>query len=251
MQFTVIIPCKNEVGIVDTLLECLRNQTLVADEIIIVDSHSSDGTAEHVKKIASQLPLQVVAAPKKGVAEARNYGARKARNEWLFFIDADISLPNDFFAQATVEISRRNLQAGGFTQRMPSKKAGLRIGARAMNGYARIMQHTPWPIAFSLLFSSRKIFDIVGGFDPTIYIMEDYNFVLEAKRRNAHVGIVNAPFIASDRRYIHAPPSTLLNGFYAEFYRYTHGLRITKPLFTYDMGGEQNTKDKSSRNTKN
>jgi hypothetical protein len=96
----------------------------------------------------------------------------------------------------------RKLQAGGFSQRMPSKSLGIRLGARAMNGYARLMQHTPWPIAFSVIFCDRTVFDQINGFDPEIFIMEDYDFVYRSKKAGFKIGIITVPFYSSDRRFV-------------------------------------------------
>lgn len=242
MKVSVIIPCKNEVGVVDALLKSLKHQTRRADEIIVVDSHSIDGTSAHVKKMKGRLPLTVTKAPKKGVSEARNHGARKATGDILVFLDADTTVPRDFFEKFLAEKHRRALQAGGFTQRMPSDQLGLRVGARVMNGYARLMARTPWPIAFSAVFSDATVFRALRGFDPKLFIMEDYDYVYRAKKRGFPVGTVHVPFNASDRRYVGPDRPPMWQGFYAEFYRYTHGMRITKPLFDYKMGGKAKKK---------
>lgn len=239
MRVSVIIPCKNEVGVVDALLKCLKHQSRHADEIVVVDSHSSDGTAAHVRKIAGRLPLVVTKARRKGVAEARNHGARKATGDILLFLDADSTIPRDFLEKFLQQKRRRALQVGGFTQRMPSKQLGLRIGARMMNGYARLMSHTPWPIAFSAVFADATAFKALNGFDPEIFIMEDYDFVYRARKQGFPVGTIHIPFYASDRRYVGPGSPPMWRGFYAEFYRYTHGMRITKPLFDYEMGGKK------------
>jgi glycosyltransferase involved in cell wall biosynthesis len=242
VKVSVIIPCKNEVGVVDALLKCLKHQTRRADEIIVVDSHSSDGTAGHVRKMKGRLPLIVTRARKKGVAEARNHGGRKASGDVLLFLDADSTIPRDFLEKFEKEKHKKALQAGGFTQRMPSEQFGLRAGARMMNGYARLMSHTPWPIAFSAIFSDTTTFKALGGFDPKIFIMEDYDYVYRARKQGFPVGLIHVPFNASDRRYMGDDKPPLWQGIYAELYRYTHGMRITKPLFKYEMGGEKKKK---------
>lgn len=239
MKLSVIIPCKNEVGVVDALLKCLERQTCPADEVIVVDSHSTDGTGAHVKKIGKKLPLKVVKAVKKGVAEARNIGAEKSSGTVLLFLDADCQLEDDFIERFLLQRNERHLAVGGFTQRMPSRQKGIEIGARLMNGYARTMQHTPWPIAYSSLFADKSAFNELDGFDPEIFIMEDYDLIYRAKKAGFRTGIVSVPFIASDRRFVGPDAPPMWRGFYAELYRYTHGMRITKPLFDYQMGGKK------------
>jgi glycosyltransferase involved in cell wall biosynthesis len=72
MQISLIIPCKNESGVVDKLLSSLLDQTRPADQIIVVNSHSSDDTVARAQAFADRLPLQTIDALKRGVANARN-----------------------------------------------------------------------------------------------------------------------------------------------------------------------------------
>ena len=237
MKLSVIIPCKNEAGTVDLLLESLTAQTRPADEVIVVDSHSSDETVAHANAFADRLPIRIVTATRKGVAHARNQGAARASGDMLLFIDADATFPPGLLAEFEQQIANKGYQVGGFTQRFDSPDRGVRIGGRLMNGYLRVMQYTPWPIAFSCLFATREAFDELKGFDPHLYIMEDYDLALRGKRAGYRVGVITSPFIASDRRFIDNP-SQAWRGLYGELYRYTHGLRITKPIYRYDMGGK-------------
>ena len=87
---------------------------------------------------------------------------------------------------------------------------------------------------------SHKIHDEIGGFDPEIFVMEDYDYALRGKRAGGKFGIVKDTFFHSSPRRYEATDGnkSIMQGFYAEFYRYTHGMRVTKKLFDYDMGGE-------------
>lgn len=242
MKISVIIPCKNEAGVVDKLLKSLVAQTRGADQIVVVNSHSTDDTVAHARRFADELPLITVDAREKGVAHARNDGAAAASGDMFVFIDADATLPPSFLADFEQTVTRKQFEVGGFTQKMNSKKLSIRVGAHLMNGYLRLMSHTPWPIAFSCLFATRQAFAKLRGFDPEIYIMEDYDLALRARRAGFRVGVVSSPFIGSDRRFIENP-SQAWRSLYGEWYRYTHGLRVTRPIYDYAMGGK--TKKKS------
>ncbi|GAB4398449.1 MAG: glycosyltransferase family 2 protein [Rhodoferax sp.] len=56
-----------------------------ADEIIVVDSHSTDGTSE----LAQSLGARVVQVDFKGFGDLRNQALQACRHEWIFSLDAD------------------------------------------------------------------------------------------------------------------------------------------------------------------
>lgn len=58
---------------------------LWADEIVVVDSASNDGTIEIVEKFGAR----VVQIPFSGFGELRNQAVAACRNEWVFSLDAD------------------------------------------------------------------------------------------------------------------------------------------------------------------
>jgi len=56
-----------------------------ADEVIVVDSWSTDGTPE----LATQLGARVVQVPFKGFGDLRNQAILACSHEWIFSLDAD------------------------------------------------------------------------------------------------------------------------------------------------------------------
>lgn len=245
MKLSVIIPCKNEAGTIEHLLNSLLEQSRPADEIIIVNSHSTDATVASVESFQKALPIRIVTANKKGVTHARNEGAAVATGELFMFIDADVALPPHCIETMLHAIKKRHLTVGGFSQRMRANAWGLRLGSRFMNGYVRLMSLTPWPIFFSCFFATKELHQKINGFDPELWIMEDYDYAYRARKNGAKFGIVRGTFFsASPRRFEEGEGHSIGRAIYAEAYRYTHGLRITKPLFTYEMGGK-NTRQKS------
>jgi glycosyltransferase involved in cell wall biosynthesis len=238
MKLSIIIPCKNEVGVVEHLLDSLIMQEIKPAEIVVVDSHSNDATASVVKSYSDRLPIVVITAQEKGAAAARNEGAAYAHGDLLLFVDADVRLPRNFIRRLTAQVADKSLRAGGFSQRMISRKWSIRLGAHLMNSYVRLMSITPWPIVFSCFFATKDIHKQINGFDTAIWIMEDYDYVYRARKTGAKFGLIRGThFNASDRRFQKNAPMDIFKAIYAEMYRYTHGMRITEPLFTYKMGG--------------
>jgi glycosyltransferase involved in cell wall biosynthesis len=247
MKLSVIIPCKNEAGTVEKLLDSILKQTRHPDEIIVIDSHSTDTTVAAVNSYTSRLPIRVVTAQKQGVTHARNEGAEAANGDLLLFIDADVQLaPN--LIEKLFKSAKKGVEAGGFSQRMDAETMHLRVGSRFMNGYVRTMSLTPWPIFFSCFFVTKKLHDELHGFDPNIWIMEDYDYAYRARKRGARFRIVPGTyFVSSARRFEEGEGHSILKAIYAEAYRYTHGMKITNPLYDYSMGDHAKEKRKESK----
>jgi len=66
-------------------LKAAAESVLWADEIVVVDSNSTDGTAD----IAAALGARVVQVPFAGFGELRNRAIEACRSDWIFSLDAD------------------------------------------------------------------------------------------------------------------------------------------------------------------
>src|ERR1700733_12567088 len=66
-------------------LKAAGESGLWADEIVVVDSHSTDNTAE----IAAALGARVVQVPFNGFGDLRNRAIEACRCDWIFSLDAD------------------------------------------------------------------------------------------------------------------------------------------------------------------
>ena len=97
---SVIVPVYN---VKDYLEECFLSivgQTYSNLEIILVDDGSTDGSGELCDTLASQDARAVVFHKENGgLSDARNYGLRNARAEWISFIDSD-----DYVSPVFIEV---------------------------------------------------------------------------------------------------------------------------------------------------
>lgn len=82
MKTTVVIPTKNEERTIEKIINKCRKY---ADEVLVVDGHSSDKTRE----IAKKLDVREVLDHGKGKGDGIRVGIEEAQNEILVFIDAD------------------------------------------------------------------------------------------------------------------------------------------------------------------
>ena len=81
MKISAYIIAYNEA---DKIRDCI-NSVLWADEIVVADSHSNDGTTE----IAEKLGAKVFHIPFKGYGDLRNQAISNCHGDWIFSLDSD------------------------------------------------------------------------------------------------------------------------------------------------------------------
>ena len=60
MNISVYITCFNKVKFIEKAIKSVLDQSLPADEIIVVDDNSTDGSKELIKSIANNYPGKIV-----------------------------------------------------------------------------------------------------------------------------------------------------------------------------------------------
>ena len=84
---TVLVPAYNEAASVGDTVRSLQQQTCPPDEIIVIDSHSTDRTRE----IAAELGARVIENDFVGHIEQKNFAVDQASHDWILSLDADES----------------------------------------------------------------------------------------------------------------------------------------------------------------
>ena len=88
---SVVIPTFQEGKYIATTLSRLVGANHLT-EIIVVDGGSEDKTI----KASRRFTDKVFVVRERGIAKARNYGAKQACGDVLIFLDADVTTPADF-----------------------------------------------------------------------------------------------------------------------------------------------------------
>jgi len=87
IPFSVVIITKNEERNISDAI----NSALFADEVVLVDSGSSDLTCV----IAKKLGVKVIHQKWLGFGSQKNYAVSAAKNDWVFVLDADERITTD------------------------------------------------------------------------------------------------------------------------------------------------------------
>lgn len=203
-RISVIIPAFNEASYLGATIDAVRRsfETVsaacgVRPDIIVVDNASTDATAD----VARALGIRVVTEPQRGVARARNTGARAASGEILVFLDADTLVPTEFAPHLLQVASDPACVGGAFDADHRPARASLRLYLavwRMIGLCLRVGQG-------AAQFCRRSAFDTLGGYDERLYMGEDVHFYQAlkrlARRRGDHVRYIRVAVVPSPRRW--------------------------------------------------
>src|SRR5215210_5539061 len=82
-KLTVLIPCKDEIQHIRACIESVRP---IADEILIADSGSTDGTLDVVR---AQKDCRLIEREYINSADFKNWAIPHATSPWVLVVDAD------------------------------------------------------------------------------------------------------------------------------------------------------------------
>jgi glycosyltransferase involved in cell wall biosynthesis len=141
---------------------------------VVADAGSTDDT----RAIAEARGAIVVDGGKP--AAGRNAGAKVATGELLLFLDADDVLDDDFIAGAVDEFRDRKLAvATSFIEPIERDPKNV-FATEVVNLYLDVMQYVaPHAPGFCILVS-RQVHEAIGGFDETVVLAEDHDYVQRA-----------------------------------------------------------------------
>ena len=193
-MISFIIPAYNEELELSSTIAAIRAAASGVSqpyEIIVVDDASADATAE----IAAMAGARVVSINRRHIAASRNAGARAARGEYLFFVDADTRINRTHIAEPIAALEAG--YSGGSARVLTDGFVPL---------WGRILVRIFCTVYFGLnlgagafLFTTRRNFDAVGGFDEQYFIGEEVYFSL-ALRKLGRFKVLREPILTSGRK---------------------------------------------------
>ena len=200
-KIAVVAPVYNREAEVVRLLDSVARQTRPADDIVIVDDGSEDGTAAAVAQWLAahpEAPARLLRQANHGAAHARNAGLRAAAaSDFVLFADSDDVLPPDFLARTAPALAADARAALVSTdQRFESPGEAARL--RALEGITRDPE--TWlflcgaGVASCTLLRTRAVL-AVGGFDERLYTGHDVPFFAQLARAGEWRHAPGAPVV--------------------------------------------------------
>lgn len=110
---SIVIAIFNRKDELFELLQSLSFQTDKAFEIVIVDDGSKIDLKPTIEVFKENLDIHYFRKENSGPGLSRNYGARRAKNEWLIFVDSDVIVEKDYIENIKKSITEIPCDAFG------------------------------------------------------------------------------------------------------------------------------------------
>lgn len=180
LGISVVITTLNMAGYMSDLLDSLVSQEQPF-EVIVVDSLSSDKTAEIVLKYAHEFPFVKLVQKKCSRGEGRNIGVKNAQYDHILFTDGD-AIANAFW----ISKARKMFQNGS---RVVAGKA-IQMGYLPFEKLERVeLFFDDFDVTYPSvnLGFEKKLFLDIGGFDPVFVTAEDIDLNIRAVSAGANI----------------------------------------------------------------
>jgi GT2 family glycosyltransferase len=224
VDVSVIIACHNGAETLGEALDSLvRQQCGRPWEIVLADNGSTDASAEIFEGHAArhpEIPMRLIdASAVRGKSYALNLAIQAARGRSVVFCDADDTVAPGWLAAMAAALDTRDFVAARMDQTAlnPPWLSMSRENIQA-DGVPRL-PHAPHCVfaGGATLGFHRRVFEAVGGFDPSFLYLEDTEFCVRAHLKGYRLGFV--PDAVYNYRLRQSPGRNYSQAYYYARYR--------------------------------
>ena len=198
---TAIIPVFNAEDYIARAIRSVLEQTMPAEEILVVDDGSTDNSAHVVSQFGSKVRyLYQINA---GASAARNLAIREARSEWVAFLDADDVWKPDRLERQFEVLNRNpdirwaagsfNNISGGRVDSIPKTRFSHKLVENNVASDALELMGNGWSIWTGTVIVRRDVFAEVGDFDEGQRTGHDLDLWIRIAAKHPRIGWINDP----------------------------------------------------------
>lgn len=185
---SVVIPVHNRADLIGRAVSSVISQTFDKWELIVVD----DGSDEDVLSVLTRFTdprISVVRLDKNsGAPVARNTGVRRARGDFVGFLDSDDEwLPNKLEVQLRAMDSQIDVVLCGFLDELDGRAVELRPSVGLLKREGLLWGPRRWITTGQFLVRASNFDEI--RFDETLEAYQDWDLLMQLGRANNILGI--------------------------------------------------------------
>lgn len=185
-KISVVTPCYNCEGYLTDTLNSVLRQTVLPDEIVLVDDGSTDGTVALIERLKAEHPdirMQLISQKNCGPGAARNAGILAAKGDWIAFLDSD-DIWRERKIEKVLEAVAENQEAVLIANDICEVyEDGTREDVTLHTHYdpkepGFVQLYHGCFLSTSSVCVKKEILEKVGGFDTTLRSAQDYDLWL-------------------------------------------------------------------------
>ena len=217
MRVSVVSTFKNEVKTISKFIDGLLAQSRPAEEIVLCDGGSTDGTTEIIQEYAAKNERIKLVVKPGNRSVGRNEAIRRARNEVIAVTDAGTVADKDWLRYIVEPFEKdSNTQVvGGFFKSAPQSFFEEVSALLMLSDHDQIDPETWLPSSRSIAFK-KEAWEKVGGYPEHTSYNEDTPFDLSLKEAGFQ-------FVFAPKAIVYWRPRSDLRGFFKQYYNYAIG----------------------------
>lgn len=182
--FSVVIPVYNGAEYIEKAIISCLHQTVLPEEIIVINDGSTDATGKIVENMVSGLVKLMVNDEKRGPSFSRNKGLRAATSAWILFLDADDHFhPDKISILRDCIIADPGISAIGHAFSVPNQAVPSGFGSGQARperiSTFRVLLSNPVVTPALAVKKENNVF-----FDEQMFYAEDHDFILRTTEQH-------------------------------------------------------------------
>jgi glycosyltransferase involved in cell wall biosynthesis len=218
LKVSLVCTLKNEKENIDSFVKSLLEQTLIPDEVVIVDGGSSDGTTDIIRNYFGVLPIKLIISQNVNIAKGRNIAIKNARNEVVAITDAGCKLDPDWLkniVQPLEENPNIDVVSGFYRPWIMSDFEEIVSYFLFFPKENKTKVEYFLPSGRSIAFK-KSVWERVGGYPELLDTAEDTVFDLNLKNKGAN-------FALADKAIVYWRIRSKLSSVFKQYYGYAKG----------------------------
>lgn len=222
-KVSLIITVLNEEQTIESLLDSIVSQTILPNEVIIVDGGSTDSTLNKIRSFSKKnKKINIIVKQKKGNRSiGRNYAISLSNSKIIVITDAGCELEKNWLKELLkIYTKTKSTVVAGYYSAKPEDDFQRAVVPYVLVMPDKVDEKNFLPATRSMLIE-KEIFNTMGGFDEILSDNEDYAFSKKLESKKINIAFAR-------KAIVYWKPRKDLSAFYNMIFRFARGDAFAK-----------------------
>ncbi len=187
-KISIIVPLYNKENAIRQTIQSVLDQSFKDYELLIVDDGSTDNSLAVVRSFNDKR-IRLVSKTNGGVSDARNFGIKNAKSDYIFLLDADDTITKNCLSilnKLTLDYQNEFVFSANFILRSSDNKENVFCRGKNEELISKTLKaiwtRKAYPRTGSMLIK-KQCFEQVGYFRTDISVFEDLEFTIRLAKQ--------------------------------------------------------------------